>query len=299
MSDPKRRTLLAVGETMAMIVPSVLTSVVDATSFLVEAGGAESNVATHVAGAGHRAVWFSRLGSDPLGHRVARQLTARGVDVSSVSWDDDRPTGVYVKNPGAGVSYYRRGSAASVLARSDVDGIHLEDVDVLHVSGITAAISDTARDFLEELMTRAREAGVRVSFDVNHRLPLWDARTAAPVLLALAQQADIVFVGRDEAESLWSTATADDVRALLPGVDELVVKDGDIGATVFAAEGRVFVPALVVDVVEPIGAGDAFAGGYLAALLSNASTHDRLTAGHALAARTLMSLTDTSEGSNA
>lgn len=299
MNAPKPRALLAAGETMAMIVPSVLTSVVDAASFLVEAGGAESNVATHVASAGHRAVWFSRLGSDALGHRIARQLTSRGVDVSALHWDDARPTGVYVKNPGAGVIYYRRGSAASALSRSEAHDVPLDDVDVLHVSGITAAISDTAREFLEELMTRARAAGVRVSFDVNHRLPLWDAATAAPVLLALAQRADTVFTGRDEAESLWAAATADDVRALLPDVDELVVKDGDIGATSFTGEGRVFVPALVVDVVEPVGAGDAFAGGYLAALLSNASTHDRLVAGHAFAARTLTSLTDTVEGISA
>lgn len=299
MNAPTPRTLLAVGETMAMIVPSVFASVVDADSFLVEAGGAESNVATHVAQAGHRAVWFSRLGSDPLGHRVAQQLTSRGVDVSRVSWDDERPTGVYVKNPGAGVTYYRRGSAASALSRSDADGIDLAGIDVLHVSGITAAISDTAREFLEQLMRRARTAGIRISFDVNHRIPLWDAVTATPVLLALARQADIVFTGRDEAETLWATATADDVRALLPDVDELIVKDGDVGATAFTGQGRVFVPALVVDVVEPVGAGDAFAGGYLAALLSNASTPDRLTAGHAFAARTLMSLTDTVEGSYA
>lgn len=299
MNASEPRTLLAVGETMAMIVPSAFTSVVDAATFLVEAGGAESNVATHVASTGHRAVWFSRLGGDPLGHRVAQQLRSRGVDVSTVSWDDARPTGVYVKNPGAGVTYYRRGSAASALSRSDADDIDLAGVDVLHVSGITAAISDTARAFLEQLMRRAREAGVRISFDVNHRLPLWDATTAAPVLLALAQQADTVFTGRDEAEALWATATADDVRALLPDVDELVVKDGDVGATAFLGEERVFVPALVVDVVEPVGAGDAFAGGYLAAFLSNAPTRDRLAAGHAFAARTLMSLTDTVEGSYA
>ena len=298
MSDHREGTLLAAGETMAMIVPRVFSSVVDADAFLIEAGGAESNVATHVAGAGHRAVWFSRLGSDPLGHRVVRQLTSHGVDVSTVTWDDSRPTGVYVKNPGAGVTYYRRGSAASALSVADAEGIDLAGVDVLHVSGITAAISPTARAFLEELTIRARAADVRISFDVNHRAPLWDAATAAPVLLALARRADIVFTGRDEAEVLWGTVRAEDVRALLPDVAELVVKDGDVGATAFTREGRAFVPSLVVDVVEPVWAGDAFAGGYLSALLSNASIEDRLVAGHAFAARTLASLTDTVEGSD-
>nr|WP_154923714.1 sugar kinase [Microbacterium testaceum] len=299
MTARRPGTLLAVGETMAMIVPRIFASVVDAPSFLVEAGGAESNVATHVADAGHRAVWFSRLGDDALGRRVARQLASRGVDVTTVQWDAGRPTGLYVKNPGGGVSYYRRGSAASALAPSDATGIDLDGVDVLHVSGITAAISDSARRFLEDLMARARGAGVRVSFDVNHRAALWDATTAAAVILALARKADIVFTGRDEAETLWGTANADDVRALLPDVAELIVKDGDVGATAFTGEGGVFVPALAVDVIEPVGAGDAFAGGYLAASLSGASTQERLSAGHARAVRTLTSLTDTVEGIDA
>ena len=167
-----------------------------------------------------------------------------------------------------------------------------DGVDLLHVSGITAAISASAATFLSHVIGRAREHGVPVSFDVNHRAPLWDAATAAPALLELARSADIVLVGRDEAEALWSTPTAADVRALLPHVAELIVKDGDIGATAFVGDDEVFEPALVVEVVEPVGAGDAFAGGYLAGRLSGDSVNDRLRAGHARAARTLQTTTD-------
>jgi len=286
------RTLLTIGETMAMVTPVVAAPVADADAFLLDAGGAESNVAAHVASFGHRAVWFSRLGDDALGRRIARQLAGRGVDVSRVVFDGVHPTGLYVKDPGNGVLYFRRGSAASHLSESDAEAVSFDGVDLLHVSGITAAISASASAFLTRVMARAKDHGVPVSFDVNHRTPLWDAATAAPALLGLARGADIVLVGRDEAETLWGSATAAEVQALLPGVAELVVKDGDVGATAYVGGDEVFEPALVVDVVEPVGAGDASAGGYLAGRLSGAPVVERLRAGHERAARTLQTTTD-------
>ncbi|RLK52703.1 sugar kinase [Microbacterium telephonicum] len=284
--------LLAAGETMAMVAPLTAEAVPDAAAFRVDAGGAESNVAGHVAALGHPARWVSRLGDDPLGHRVAAQLAARGIDLSAVVFDPQHRTGLYVKNPGRGVHYYRDGSAAAHLDAADADAVDLDGVAIVHVSGITAALGDTAPAFLDRLVDRAREAGIPVSFDVNHRAALWPAEAAAPVLQGLARRADIVFVGRDEAETLWGTATAADVRALLPEVAELVVKDGEIGATVFEAGTETFVASVVVDVVEPVGAGDAFAGGYLAARLSGAPADARLAAGHARAALTLQTTGD-------
>jgi 2-dehydro-3-deoxygluconokinase len=199
---------------------------------------------------------------------------------------------MYVKDPGNGVRYYRAGSAASQLTAADADAIDWDGVGILHVSGITAALSDTAAAFLDRAMTRARGAGVVVSFDVNHRAALWDAGIAGPVLAAFAGRADVVFVGRDEAEQLWGDPTADDVRARFPDVAELVVKDGDVGATAFTGPDAVFEPSLHVDVVDVVGAGDAFAGGYLAARLSGCGVAERLRAGHARAALTIATTAD-------
>ncbi|MFH8252283.1 sugar kinase [Microbacterium sp. B2969] len=284
--------LLAVGETMAMVTPATAERLTDAADFRVDAGGAESNVAAHVASFGVPARWFSRLGDDPLGHRIARQLGERGVDVSAVEFDARHPTGVYFKDPGHGVRYYRAGSAASFLSAADASAVDLDGVAVLHVSGITAAISSSAASFLEALIGRARDAGVTVSFDVNHRAPLWSAAAAGPALLALAARADIVFVGRDEAEVLWDTGDAASIRDLMPEVAELVVKDGDVGATAFVGSGAVFEPALRVEVVEAVGAGDAFAGGYLSALLEGLAPAERLRRGHHRAALTLQTTSD-------
>jgi 2-dehydro-3-deoxygluconokinase len=294
------RTLLAIGETMALVAPVDPVSVVDAEVFLVDAGGAESNVAAHVAALGHRAVWFSRLGADALGRRVAAQLAQRGVDVTRVEFDARHPTGLYVKDPGNGVLYYRRGSAASTLSEADARAASFDGVDLVHVSGITAAISPSAAGFLSAVMTRAREHGVPVSFDVNHRAALWAALdtdmrepdAAATALREFARRADIVFTGLDEAEGLWGTSTAAEVRALLPDVAELIVKDGSVGATAFTGASSVFEPALVVEVVEAVGAGDAFAGGYLAGVLSGAPISERLRAGHTRAALALRTTRD-------
>lgn len=284
--------LLAAGETMAVVVPVTAESVEDAELFRIDAGGAESNVAAHVAALGGRARWLSRVGADPLGRRVLARVTARGVDTSSVVVDEAHRTGLYVKDPGRGVHYYRDGSAASHLSERDAARVSLEGVALVHVSGISAGLGRTAPAFLAALIARAHVAGIPVSFDVNHRAALWPAAEAAPVLRDLARRADLVFVGRDEAETLWSAATPAAIRALMPDVPEVVVKDGDVGATAFVVDEEVFVPAHRVDVVEAVGAGDAFAGGYLAARLAGAGVADRLQAGHDRAALTLATTAD-------
>nr|WP_223169475.1 sugar kinase [Microbacterium sp. MF43] len=287
-----RPRLLAAGETMAMIAPVVAEPFETAVAFRVEAGGAESNVAVHAAALGVSARWFSRLGEDAIGRRVVRQLKGRGVDVRDVVLDPARPTGVYVKDPGRAVGYYRRGSAASHLSPNDALRLDLAWADVLHLSGITPALSASAARFVDHAILRARAAGVAVSFDVNHRPALWGWSEAARALAPLARRADVVFVGQDEAERLWGVRTPEEVRALFPDVPELVVKDADVGATVFSRDGQVFEASRAVEVVEPVGAGDAFAGGYLAARLSHAPLAERLRAGHERAAATLATTSD-------
>lgn len=278
--------LLAMGETMAVVVPDG-GSVAEADDFLVDAGGAESNVLAHASALGARTRWHSRLGADALGERILRQLSARGIDVSEVVSDTEHPTGLYVKDPGRGVSYYRRGSAASFLDAADADRAPFEGVALLHLSGITAALSDPADRFLRRAALRARELGIPVSVDVNYRAALWSVADAAPVLAELARLADVVFVGRDEAETLWGTSSAEDVHAAFPEVGELVVKDGHIGATAFAGDRTVFEPSHRVEVLDAVGAGDAFAGGYLVARMRGADLAERLRSGHDRAALTL------------
>jgi len=230
------------------------------------------------------------VGADPLGDRVATELERRGVELW-VARDDAAPTGVMFKDPGAessSVYYYRRGSAASRMEPGFLTAAQLDGVRIVHTTGITPALSASCREMVDQLFTDARSAGALVSFDVNDRRPLWSKEDAAATLARLADAADITFVGRDEAERIWGTVTPTEIRAFLPNCALLVVKDGDVGATAFDGDAEpVFVPAPVVEVVEPVGAGDAFASGFLAATLDGADLAARLSAGHAAAERVL------------
>ncbi|GAQ69426.1 sugar kinase [Streptomyces turgidiscabies] len=243
---------------------------------------------------GQRAAWVGRVGSDPFGRRVLDDLAGRGVDVSAAEIDPDRATGVYFKDPtadGTRSYYYRRDSAATLMGPGLARLPLLASARLLHLSGITAALSDSCAELLTALVVRRAAPGPLFSFDVNHRPALWRHRPAdaAPAaLLEPARAADIVFVGRDEAETLWDTGKPEEIRDLLRPARVMVVKDAGHGATSYGEDGtETFVPTPVSRVVERVGAGDAFAAGYLAALLEDRDATAGLRLGHRMAALTL------------
>ncbi|MEU9204418.1 sugar kinase [Streptomyces sp. NPDC048332] len=290
--------VVCLGESMVTFLPSRSGRLADVPSFGRGIGGAESNVACALAAAGHRAAWVSRVGADGFGDHLVDAISAYGVDTSAVRRDPDRPTGIYFRTAtdrGTDVhevAYYRAGSAASAMSPANVPYEALFTGRVLHLSGITAALSADCLALLHEL-TAPRPARPLISFDVNHRPGLWRGADASPdVLLDLARRADLVFVGEDEAEEAWGVKGAAAIREALPEPAVLVVKRGAEGATVFSAEpgpaGTVTdVPALRVDVVAPVGAGDAFAAGFLSATLRGLPVRDRARHGHLMAAAVL------------
>jgi 2-dehydro-3-deoxygluconokinase len=293
-STGDRAPLLCVGETMVLLTPDQ-GNLEQASHVGVHIGGAESNVASGLAHLGHRVEWWSRLGEDPFGNIITGFLAGRSVDVEAVHRDPGRPTGIYFKdrNDGGGqVHYYRAGSAASAMRPDDTALLGLQARTLCHVSGITAAISAEADALLQALLVHRAPGGPEISFDVNYRAPLWPADKAAPRLLELAAAADIVLVGRDEAEALWGAATPEAIRAILPDPALLVVKDADVGATCFHGENAVFVPALRAKVVDAVGAGDAFAAGFLSGHARGFSLDRALRLGHLMAGLTLQHVSD-------
>lgn len=282
--------LVTAGETMAVIAPDPPGRLAPGPVHL-DVGGAESNVATWLAQAGRRVAWVSRLGADPLGRIVRERVAAGGADVSLTGTDRQAPTGLYVRELGA-VVYYRKGSAASRMTAAIWDLPALSAARVVHLTGITPALSPSCHDLVRHALEKRPVPGAVYTFDVNHRPALWRPGEAAGTLAALARRADVVFTGRDEAETLWGTPDPDSIRALLPEPPVLVVKDAHVGATAFSAAGRVHVPTPPVQVVDPVGAGDAFAAGYLLGLLDDAGEAERLKRGHALAARAMSTVGD-------
>ncbi|WP_268748222.1 PfkB family carbohydrate kinase [Microbacterium sp. CH12i] len=152
--------IVCVGETMALVTPTD-AQLSEATSARIGFGGAESNVSAGLAAVGHRAAWASRLGDDPFGVRISTDLERRGVELW-VEHDEDAPTGVMFKDPGAegsAVYYYRRGSAASRMARGYLSIERLTGVKIVHTTGITPALSASCREMVDHCSSmRARWA---------------------------------------------------------------------------------------------------------------------------------------------
>ena len=259
--------------------------------------GAESNVALGLTQLGHHVRWVSRLGADRMGDFVEASLSARGLDLS-VARDPDRPTAICIKELGGVTAtrmrYYRSGSACCALDGSELDG--MRDVGWIHLSGVTPAISAAARQAVFAYLRWARSRGVRISFDVNYRPVLWeDNDLAAAVLTSIARQSDVVFAGDDEVEALTGFTTGQsfvDYLGLGYGGRLIVFKRGAVGAEHWDAQGRIEEPAREVDAVDVTGAGDAFAAGYLSALLRGYDPRARLRLGHLLASRAIATSAD-------
>ncbi|WKU46675.1 sugar kinase [Streptomyces sp. VNUA116] len=344
---PARVDVVCLGESMVAFRPAAERApLADAAVFARGIGGAESNVACALAAAGHRTQWVGRVGTDAFGDHLVAAIAAYGVDVSAVQRDPARPTGVYFRTagersvglpappaapPGDGgpplseVLYYRAGSAASAMSPALVPRATAWSGRVLHLTGITAALSAGCLALLRAL-TERRPGRPLVSFDVNYRTALWRNAPDGPAVLAsLARRSDLVFVGEDEAEAAWGLHGAAAIRSALPEPRVLVVKRGAAGATAYvrtsaetftavaeaSADGPgaggahpeagvgadagddagldavVTVPAPSVDVVAPVGAGDAFAAGFLSGTLRGLTPGQCLRHGHLMAAAAL------------
>ncbi|MEU9575776.1 sugar kinase [Streptomyces chilikensis] len=274
--------VVTLGETMALLAPERVGALAHVPGMSLGIGGAESNVAVGLRRLGVPTAWIGRVGDDPFGRRVLRELRGEDLDVRAVV-DAGAPTGLMVKERRtartAGVWYYRAGSAGSRLSPGDVpDGV-FRGARLLHVTGITPALSASAADAVRHAVAVAGEHGLLVSFDVNLRTRLWSPAEAAEGLAWLVREADVVFAGPEEAE-LFVAADEDplEVAAALCalGPSQAVVKLGADGCAAVADGERARVPAVRVDVVDTVGAGDAFVAGYLAELLAGRPLAERL-----------------------
>ncbi len=270
--------VLTAGETMALLDPIGDGEPSAGIALALRFAGAESNFAVGLARLGVSVAWVSRLGRDPFGDMIERGLAAEGVDVHYVRRDDAR-TGLFVKWRSGGrshVAYYRAGSAASRLHPEDVPEEALDGVRLVHLTGITMAISDGGRALVLDIARRAKERGLTVLFDPNFRPALLDTPEAAS-----ARQRDVLpFVdwylcGEGEARLLWGE---EEIPA------RTVIRVGARGAIV---DGEVVPPPRRVEVVDEVGAGDGFAAGFAYGLLQGWRPVDCARAGNLIAAAAL------------
>lgn len=269
--------VITMGETMVAMTAEKAGSIKYADRFSKHIAGAESNFAIGITRLGFNAGWISKVGEDPLGDFVEFSVRGEGVDVSELKRDPERPTGMMIKEilskDRARVYYYRQNSAASAITAAEINENYLQQAKYIHLSGITPALSENAREAFLKVLEIAAKHNINVSFDPNIRKKLWqDEEKMKTELLQIIKRANIILPGIEEAEILLGIKdpkkAAEEFYQLMGGT--VVLKLGEEGSLYYDGETMEKVPAFEIEeVVDPIGAGDAFAAGLIAGLLRN------------------------------
>ncbi|MBS4194875.1 sugar kinase [Lederbergia citri] len=264
------------GESMVLMTPMNTKGIEYNSEFIKSFGGAESNFAIALARLGQKAGWFSRLGNDPFGRYILKAIRGEGVDVSRAELTDQAPTGFMLRETVAGktsVYYYRSGSAASKLSPKQIEEEYIKKSKILHITGITCAISESARNAVYEAVQMAKKHGVKICFDPNLRLKLWSLDEARETLLPLAEQANYFLPGLDELKLLYDTSNDDEVFSRLKELKAVSIVKGGHNETLLVENGKVdsFSYMPVEKVIDPVGAGDGFCAGFVSGLLKGFS----------------------------
>ena len=293
---------------MLALSPPVGESLRNSATLAIDHAGAESNTCVGLARLGLQVAWVSRLGADTAGDRILAAIRQEGVDVHWVERDAKRSTGLMLKEPGAGVRYYRRESAASAMGPVLLDRVPVANARAVLVTGVTALISETAHATGLALLERAR--GLRI-VDPNLRSGLWGSDRRAELVLGFVVQCDLLLAGVDElAEILGAggagkTGEAGKAGQVMDSAEPLARRAAALGPREVVVRGSDTVGVLAdgswseIDIrrgaaVDPIGAGDAFNAGYIAIRLRGGSVRDALGAGIQCGAAVTTAVSDTS-----
>ena len=288
--------LVGIGEVMLRLAAPPPQRLEQAGSLDVQVGGAEANVAAACARLGLRTAFISALPADHAwGDRTVRELTGHGVDCAGVLRRPASRMGLYFLEYGAAprsvrVLYDRRDSALSQLTPAEVDWNLVRHARLLHLSGVTAALGENLRDVLRRALDEATDAGVPVSFDVNYRSRLWTPGQAREFLREILPRLRYLFVGSDDAEVVFKLVGSPEevlrgLRTLAPGAI-VALTLGEAGSAVLTDSSGVLRPSRLytVSVVDRVGAGDAYAAGFLWANLTGRTAQEAVDAATALAA---------------
>ncbi|MFE6798493.1 sugar kinase [Paenibacillus chitinolyticus] len=264
------------GESMALLMPDSGKGIEYSPQLTASFGGAESNVAIGLARLGHRVGWFGRLGKDPFGRMVLKKIRGEGVDVSRAVLAPEAPTGLMLREAVLGkasVYYYRKNSAMSLMKPGDLAEDYIAGAKILHVTGITCALSESCKEAVIAAVRTAKRHGVKVCFDPNLRLKLWGIGEARETLLALAEEVDYFLPGLDELQLLYETEDFDEIVGKLSKLRAVTVLKGGDNETFLIEGGCVSsVPFVKAErVVDTVGAGDGFCAGFLSGILQGKS----------------------------
>ena len=239
-------------------------------------GGDTSNCAISAARQGVKVAYLSAVGDDQFGKIAIDTWLTEGIDVSQVFVDPNSPTGIYFIDPvpkGRNFTYYRAGSAASRMSSISSSQTILSRTAILHLSAITQAISIAPNEPSFEAIDIVKKNGGRISYDTNLRLNLWGLEEARRVINKTLTQADILLPSLDEAQILTGLDNKEDILNFYLQFEPeiLALKCGSEGAIVIFEGRKEYIPALNVNAIDTSGAGDTFAGAFLAQIIQGES----------------------------
>ena len=282
--------LFTFGEALAVFISTDTDSVLTAKKFERVTAGAEANVAVAISRLGLKARFFTKVGDDQIGKSILADIAAEKVEVADCSIGNSF-SGSMVRNPGTQnkveVNYLRKGSAASLINESDISQEFIENAKWLHTTGITCAISESAAGAVSHAQKIARTKKIPQSFDLNLRRKIWSEAQAAKTLFPLAQNVDLLIGGEDEYQVVFNESDPEKALQLANkrGCKIAVMTKGDQPMR-YAIDGKISqLNPPKVKSVDPVGSGDAFTGGTIAALLSGKSALEALTQGSYCGAR--------------
>ncbi len=277
MCDEPKLEVVTIGETMIRFSPKTGIRLEQARQLDVEIGGAESNVAVALARLGVASGWISKLVENPWGFRIAGELRRHGVDTSRIIWTQEGRVGTMFVEPGvkprpAEVVYDRANSAASTMRFEDLDLDYILAARHVHLTGITMALSDSCRDMVTKVAAEVRKAGRTVSFDVNYRQRLWSAEKAKRAVDSVLKDVNLLISTLDDVRKVFNlTDSPQDVCKKLHetyGCPWIIITLGGEGA-IGLFDGEIKrVDGYELEVIDRIGAGDAFAAGAIYGFLN-------------------------------
>ena len=275
---------MTIGETMILLYGEDTTAPLRFGERLcLDFAGADSNFAIAMSRLGYRSAWISRLGDEPLGDLVLNAIAREGVDVSQVIRDPTRNTGLYLKHHDATgvtrIQYYRRGSAASNLQPDDLNPDHFRDTRLVHLNGMTFALSESCARTMRRAVELALDSGAMISLDLNLRLQLWSIESAREAIGPVIQKSSAIFGTEEEFLDYFGVSDIDEALGAAVALGPLIAaaKMGPDGAAALVdglrfAHGGYRAPA----VVDVVGAGDGFDAGFLASYLRGLSPYECL-----------------------
>jgi len=277
----RKYDVVTFGETMLRLSAAGFSRLEEATALEVRIGGSESNTAVALARLGMRVAWWSKLPANPMGRRIENEIRRWGVDTRHVIWDrsPDSRAGLYFLDFGhppraTDVYYDRAASSASRLTAIELESSPISEARLLHLTGITPALSPYTLKAVSSAIDIARSSGAAVSFDINYRSKLWSPAKAREALEPLLSAVDLLMCPISDAATIFAisgdgAAVAREFRERY-GVGSAVVTLSGGGALACSSKEEVETsPHHLPQIVDRVGAGDAFNAGMIMGFLDS------------------------------